>query len=164
MSKPNNNIYNYKALLVNYNTPSNDSRMNKQYVNVLDSIKKYNSINVLETIIEETEPINPVTPCCAESVQSTILEEDDIEEINLASSENRTIYVGEEEHQMNLPKNFDVYEGLRRWYPELYNAVIEEEEMSHSLGDEDEEVNIHELNDEYECNYSNFEYQEFTWD
>lgn len=30
---------------------------------------------------------------------------------------------------MELPADFDIYEGLRRWYPTLYRAVMEEDQL-----------------------------------
>ena len=41
----------------------------------------------------------------------------------------RTIYVWDQEYHVQLPVDFDIYEGLRRWYPDLYKAVMEENEM-----------------------------------
>lgn len=32
-------------------------------------------------------------------------------------------------YNIDLPAGFDIYEGLRRWYPALYEAVIEEQAM-----------------------------------
>jgi hypothetical protein len=39
----------------------------------------------------------------------------------------QTIYVYGAIYHVDLPVGFDIYEGLRRWYPSLYEAVIEEE-------------------------------------
>ena len=41
----------------------------------------------------------------------------------------RTIYVWGQEYHVEIPSDFDIYEGLRRWYPALYKAVVEEDEM-----------------------------------
>ena len=41
----------------------------------------------------------------------------------------RTIYVWDQEYHVELPSDFDIYEGLRRWYPALYTAVMEEDEL-----------------------------------
>ncbi len=51
----------------------------------------------------------------------------------LAIMENRTIYVWGNEHVVELPVGFDIYEGLRRWYPALYNTAIEEEKYLRNL-------------------------------
>ena len=40
----------------------------------------------------------------------------------------RTIYVYGVYYHVDLPVGYDIYEGLRRWYPALYDAVIEEED------------------------------------
>jgi len=40
----------------------------------------------------------------------------------------RKIFVKGQEYNVEIPEFFDVYEGLRRWYPSLYAAVLEEEE------------------------------------
>ncbi len=45
----------------------------------------------------------------------------------------RKIYVWGMEYQIAIPDCFDIYEGLRRWYPHLYSAVIEEEEHLRTL-------------------------------
>jgi hypothetical protein len=42
------------------------------------------------------------------------------------------IQVWDQEYLLEIPEGFDIYEGLRRWYPELYDAVMEEE--SHVKG------------------------------
>ena len=39
----------------------------------------------------------------------------------------RTICVYDKFYNIELPVGFDIYEGLRRWYPALYEAVIEEQ-------------------------------------
>ncbi len=41
----------------------------------------------------------------------------------------RTIYVWGEQYTVQIPPNYDIYEGLRRWYPSLYEAVIQEEKL-----------------------------------
>ena len=44
----------------------------------------------------------------------------------------RRVHVWDQEYLLEIPEEFDIYEGLRRWYPELYEAVAEEE--SHVKG------------------------------
>ncbi len=39
---------------------------------------------------------------------------------------NRTIVVNNESYMVELPEEFDIYEGLRTWYPTLYEMVLEE--------------------------------------
>lgn len=39
----------------------------------------------------------------------------------------RVIHVWDQEFYVDIPEGFDIYEGLRRWYPDLYDAVIEED-------------------------------------
>lgn len=41
----------------------------------------------------------------------------------------RRIYIWDQEYLLEIPEGFDIYEGLRRWYPELYEAVMEEENL-----------------------------------
>jgi hypothetical protein len=41
----------------------------------------------------------------------------------------RTICVWDQEYHIELPSDFDIYEGLRLWYPALHRAVMEEEEL-----------------------------------
>jgi len=40
----------------------------------------------------------------------------------------RKICIWEKEHIVRLPEGFDIYEGLNLWYPDLYMAVLEEDE------------------------------------
>ena len=37
------------------------------------------------------------------------------------------INIGDNIYKINLPADFDIYEGLRQWYHCLYNAIIEED-------------------------------------
>jgi hypothetical protein len=39
----------------------------------------------------------------------------------------RNIIINGDNHHILLPEEFDIYEGLRLWYPNLYEAVMEEE-------------------------------------
>ncbi len=41
----------------------------------------------------------------------------------------RVVHVWDMEYHVHLPHDMDIYEGLRRWYPDLYQAVLEEEMM-----------------------------------
>ncbi len=41
----------------------------------------------------------------------------------------RRINVWDQEYLLELPEDFDIYEGLRRWYPALYEMVMEEESL-----------------------------------
>jgi hypothetical protein len=60
----------------------------------------------------------------------------------------RTICVYGAIYNVELPVGFDIYEGLRRWYPALYEAVIEEQTMwketyipsTNQLTDEEEDA------------------------
>ena len=60
----------------------------------------------------------------------------------------RTICVYGVIYNVELPMGFDIYEGLRRWYPALYEAVIEEQTMwketyipsTNELTDEEEDA------------------------
>jgi hypothetical protein len=47
----------------------------------------------------------------------------------LAQMTNRTVYVWDQEFHVEIPMGFDIYEGLRLWYPDLYRAVMEEERL-----------------------------------
>lgn len=54
-----------------------------------------------------------------------------------AIMEKRTITVLGDEYIVELPQGFDIYEGLRRWYSSLYDAIIYEEEMMRNNYEED---------------------------
>lgn len=45
----------------------------------------------------------------------------------------RTIYVWGMEYNVEIPRDFDIYEGLRLWYPQLYKAVKDEEQHLNEL-------------------------------
>jgi hypothetical protein len=47
----------------------------------------------------------------------------------LAKMTQRVVYVWDKEYVVEIPAEFDIYEGLRRWYPDLYRAVMQEEEL-----------------------------------
>lgn len=49
--------------------------------------------------------------------------------ISIMKEEERIITVWGEEYRIQLPPGYDMYEGLRRWYPSLYEAVIDEERL-----------------------------------
>jgi hypothetical protein len=53
--------------------------------------------------------------------------------VHTPSYTTRTIYVWGMEYNVELPSGFDIYEGLRCWYPVLYNAVMDEENHLRSL-------------------------------
>ncbi len=50
-----------------------------------------------------------------------------------AIMETRTICVWDQYHTVTLPEGFDIYEGLRQWYPTLYKAAMDEEEYNRQL-------------------------------
>ena len=60
----------------------------------------------------------------------------------------RTICIYGVIYNIDLPVGFDIYEGLRRWYPALYEAVIEEQAVwdktyiptTNQLTDEEEDA------------------------
>ena len=59
----------------------------------------------------------------------------------------RTICIYGVIYNIDLPVGFDIYEGLRRWYPALYEAVIEEQAVwdktyipANQLTDEEEDA------------------------
>jgi hypothetical protein len=41
----------------------------------------------------------------------------------------QVIYVWNQEFFVDIPEGFDIYEGLRMWYPDLYESVMEEESL-----------------------------------
>ena len=41
----------------------------------------------------------------------------------------RVIHIWDQEFYVDIPEGFDIYEGLRRWYPDLHEAVMEEENL-----------------------------------
>jgi hypothetical protein len=49
--------------------------------------------------------------------------------LSIMTEEERIITVWGEEYRIQLPSGYDIYDGLRRWYPSLYEAVIQEEKL-----------------------------------
>jgi len=61
-------------------------------------------------------------------VQTTVVEPQSVPLI--MKEEERTLMVWGEEYTIKLPQGYDIYEGLRRWYPSLYEAVLQEEKLN----------------------------------
>ncbi len=64
----------------------------------------------------------------------------------------RKIVIFGREFEVALPEGYDIYEGLRRWYPSLYNIVLIEDKMNR----EEEEYE----EDDYEAMWAEFDYNE----
>lgn len=64
----------------------------------------------------------------------------------------RKIVIFGREFEVALPEGYDIYEGLRRWYPGLYNIVLIEDKMNR----EEEEYE----EDDYEAMWAEFDYNE----
>ena len=67
----------------------------------------------------------------------------DIQEKAEVQKTTRNIVIWNSDFTVEIPENMDIYEGLRLYYPELYNEVINEEEFNRqqtiSLSHEDED-------------------------
>jgi hypothetical protein len=77
----------------------------------------------------------------------------------------RTIYIWNVEYKVEIPIEFDIYEGLRLYYPELYTAVIEEDEANRnniSIDLDDEEDTM--IDEEAEKLWAQYEYLEYICD
>jgi hypothetical protein len=72
-----------------------------------------------------------------------------------AVMETRTIYVWDNEYKIQIPEGFDIYGGLRIWYPNLYSEVLKEEEKL-------QEEQLQE--DEYEDMWTHHDYLEYMYD
>lgn len=72
----------------------------------------------------------------------------------------RTIYVWDCAYTVEIPENFDIYEGLSLWYPSLYKAVIEEQEYEKNL------INMEEglTEDDVETAWAHLDYLEWLCD
>ncbi len=72
----------------------------------------------------------------------------------------RKIVVFGREFEVVLPEGYDIYEGLRRWYPGLYNIVlIEDKNVSSAVlgtfsksAEEQEEYDYEAMWDEFDYN------------
>lgn len=51
----------------------------------------------------------------------------------------RKIIVFGKEFEVAIPQDYDIYEGLRRWYPGLYNIVLKEDELIRATEEYEEE-------------------------
>lgn len=77
----------------------------------------------------------------------------------------RTIYVWNTEYQVQIPDGFDIYEGLRIWYPDLYNSVLEQDDAIRSgvyptLEDEQDIL----TQEDMEAAWEHYEYLEYMCD
>ena len=107
-------VQNYKAMS-RQSTPSK-----KMPIQVAFPIKKKNvvplpmeifiSLLLKANSIVPPAPVAPLKPSAPPAEMTT-----------------RTICVYDKIYNIDLPVGFDIYEGLRRWYPALYEAVIEEQ-------------------------------------
>jgi hypothetical protein len=68
----------------------------------------------------------------------------------------RTIYVWGTEYTVEIPEGFDIYEGLRLWYPNLYKEAMSETEYLNTQRAIDEE--------DMEEAWAKYEYQEWLCD
>ncbi len=64
----------------------------------------------------------------------------------------RKIVVFGREFEVEMPEGYDIYEGLRKWYPGLYNIVLIEDKINR----EEEEYE----EDDYEAMWAEFDYNE----
>lgn len=76
-----------------------------------------------------------------------------------ATMKTLTIYVWNQEYNVEIPTYFDIYEGLRVWYPDLYRRVIEEERLNRIM---EEEMNFNDYDEEEAWDY--YEYCEYISD
>ena len=60
--------------------------------------------------------------------------------LSIITEEERIITVWGEEYRIQLPEGYDIYDGLRRWYPSLYEAVMEEEKIDSNPTEEEMEL------------------------
>lgn len=59
-----------------------------------------------------------------------------------------TVYVWEEPHQVKLPQNIDLFEGIKQFYPNLYQEIEREKEY-YALEEEYEKENEKEAVEEF---------------
>jgi hypothetical protein len=70
----------------------------------------------------------------------------------------KTLYIFTEQFEVDVPQDMDVYEALRRWYPSLYEAVLEEEAEMRRIQDEADDL------DDYEEFWNQVDYREWIED
>jgi hypothetical protein len=73
----------------------------------------------------------------------------------------RSIYINNQLFQVEIPEEFDIYEGLRHWYPSLYSAVLEEHYENHQNIVSADEVFTEE---EMEEMWGHYDYLEYLYD
>lgn len=108
---------------------------------------KYND-NILK-IIRNNNPSNSFIPN-APPPSPNIVPVQNISELpELLFKRKITIY--NEDYEVELPENFDIYEGLRIWYPSLYEAAMEEEyEIRLNQNNDKEEIDTEAAWDHYD--------------
>jgi hypothetical protein len=68
----------------------------------------------------------------------------------------RKIVVFGKEFEVEMPEEYDIYEGLRKWYPGLYNIVLIEDKINREKDQYEE--------DDYEEMWAEFDYMEALQD
>lgn len=134
----NHRIQNYKAMNRRSTSPK------KMPIQVAFPIKKKNVVlPPIEIIISLLLKANSIVPPAL-----PVLLMPPKPSAPAAEMATRTICVYGVIYNIDLPVGFDIYEGLRRWYPALYEAVIEEQAVwdktciptTNQLTDEEEDA------------------------
>jgi hypothetical protein len=118
-------IHSYKASSVRHRDIS-PKKVNHQKITFSKKHYDVTSKNIASLLVILKANTTPVTP-------SPVIAARPEPSAPLAIMATRTIYVWDCPHTVELPENFDIYEGLSRWYPSLYEAVMEEEKYERCL-------------------------------
>jgi hypothetical protein len=97
-----------------------------------------------------TPPTNPATPPPSPQFQSQGFR---------SITDLRTVYIYDKEYTIEIPENYDIYEGLRLYYPELYNLTLEEETQSRLDYTQDRLTE-----EDCEAAWDHFDYLEYLYD
>jgi hypothetical protein len=86
-----------------------------------------------------------------------------ISRVNIVKTKRKIIVMGKE-YIIKLPNNYDIYEGLRLWYPKLYKKVLIEEEIEkNNYYNEEIQYDNYEENEEEENYEIDEEEAEKAW-
>ena len=139
----NHRVHSYKAA---HRSPS-PKKMPLQKATYNKKTREVKDLNYLLWVITKAVPQAPVQYRPEPSAPPAIMDR-------------RTIYVWGTEYVVELPSGFDIYEGLRHWYPALYKAAIEEETYLRNLSAMEEGL----TEDEVDAAWARQDYLEWLYD
>jgi argonaute-like protein implicated in RNA metabolism and viral defense len=123
----NHRLHSYKASVASHNRDITPKKRETKPLNKMNLRKRSSSSSPAKKYVKNSEII-PTISQVDSHVISDVISQVCSPVLSIMKEEERTITVWGEEYKVSLPPGYDIYEGLRRWYPSLYEAVIEKEQ------------------------------------